>query len=114
LRGSLFITVVVLIGVVFISSVAAFWYFVVSEIEMRARGESMLRFRNRPVELIVATSLLCFGVGAGFYAYGSVKSLIYIRPLEAIVGGVLLAMWAAASRTYKFDDRLKRPQITRR
>lgn len=95
LSGSLFIAVSLLIGAVFASSVAAFWYFLVSEIEMRTRGESMLRVNNWPAELAVATVLLCFGAGTGFYAYGSIKSLIYVRPFEAIVGGSFLIIWAA-------------------
>jgi hypothetical protein len=95
--------VVVLTGVfdlAVLSSVALFWYFVVVEMEMRSRGDSLIRFNNRLLEgvKIVLCAFAAFGSLA--YAYWDGHRLLFIgepstsKTVDAIVGGALLLGWS--------------------
>ena len=73
-------------------SVAAFWYLVVTEIQMRRRGLSMLRPLSRLWASFVVVALFCFGAGVFTYACPSVSIAaqvprfarsIFVRPSPA-------------------------------
>jgi len=73
-------------------SVALFWYFVISEVEMRKRGASMIRFRNRAAEIFAIIVLFASGVGAIRYAWTDGMLLAHIRgsKFEIVAGGLCL------------------------
>jgi hypothetical protein len=60
----------ILIIALFLSSMALFWYFVATEIELRRQGKSGLRFTGTFKESLAVGILFLFGALALFYAYG--------------------------------------------
>lgn len=93
LRGAPFMLIVLIVAVVFLSSVALFWYFVVNEIEMRRRGKSLLRFSGWSKQLFMTAILFSFGIGAAFKAYGEARALWYSGRGEGVFNGVFLVAW---------------------
>jgi hypothetical protein len=98
LTGLIFVVAAITFSGLVLSSVAVFWYFFVTEIEMRRRGKSMLMLSRLPKQLSVTVVLLLFGVGALIYAYTSA-----VRPSghlnineDKIPGGVILFAWGIA------------------
>jgi len=61
-----------------LSSMALFWYFVATEIEMRRQGKSRLRFAGTVKGSLAVAVLFVFGTAALFYAYRT--SLDWISP----------------------------------
>jgi hypothetical protein len=56
-------------GIVFLASVALFWYLVVREIELRLQGKSLLRFSSRFWSFVTILVLFCLGAGALISGY---------------------------------------------
>lgn len=75
------------------SSVALFWYLVVSEIAMRRHGKTLLSFSTFLWQLLTVVILLCCGVGATFYSYWVSRPIWYARPTDAILSGFFPAIW---------------------
>jgi hypothetical protein len=96
LRGALFAAAVLVVAALLASSVALFWYFVLTEIEMRRHGKSMLRLTGWFKELFIASLLFCFGAGSILHAYAYTRSLFHVRPAEAVLGGFFLLAWGVA------------------
>jgi hypothetical protein len=103
--GSVLTVGTLALGIVFLSSVALFWYLVVREIELRRQGKSLLRFSGwiRPLFSIIV--LFCIGVGAVISAYldGSHQFPFMIRNGSSTIGWfltilpeVFLLVWAIA------------------
>jgi hypothetical protein len=88
-------SIAIVAAVLLTSTVALFWYFVLSEIEMRRHGKSMLRFRRRPVEVAALAVLFISGIGAIRYAWTDGLLLVHIHgsKIEAFVGGLVLLIW---------------------
>jgi hypothetical protein len=94
-------------GALVVSGVALFWYFVVTEAEVRRHGKSMLRFSGAFKELLTVTLMFLLGVGAFIYAYNSRLSWIpHARSRGTVVelaaaiadqflGGLILITWGA-------------------
>lgn len=93
LHGVFFAMAVILVGSLLCSTVALLWYFVMTEIEMRRHGKSMLRPTGWFKKLLIAGLLFCFGVGTIIHAYFYAKSFFYFRPSQAVLGGFLLLAW---------------------
>ena len=87
-------TFAILAGLVFLSTVALFWYFVVAEIQLRAQGKSRLRCSTLAKQVFMTTGLVCFGTGAIFVAYDQLKPLWHVSWREMALRGVFLAVWA--------------------
>jgi len=84
--------------------IALLWYLLITEVEMRRHGKSMLRFSRRWKELLAVAILLLFGAGAFIKAYNIGSPVIhgrisYIRlfPVAArwdeVVGMLILMAW---------------------
>lgn len=95
LTGVLGWSIAIVDAVLLILIDALFWYFVLSEIEMRRHGKSMLRFKRHPVEVLVLAILFASGVGAIRYAYtdGVLLMQIHGSKIEAFIGGFFLLVW---------------------
>jgi hypothetical protein len=74
-------------------SVAAFWYLVVTEIQMRRRGLSMLRPLSRLWASFVIVALFCFGAGVFTYAYVASRPLWYVARRGAVLSGLFPTIW---------------------
>jgi hypothetical protein len=105
-RGPLATVMYVLFGVALTISVAAFWYFVVTEVEKRARGLSVLRPSNSLGTVISVIVLLCFGAGAVWYAYMASRPLWYVARSGAILTGVLPTIWGCVFFCMAIQDLL--------
>jgi hypothetical protein len=72
-----------------------FWYFVLTEIGMRIRGESMLRFKRRSVEMVALAVLFVSGICAIRNAYTEGMQLMNIHgsKIEALLGSLVLVIW---------------------
>jgi hypothetical protein len=91
-----------------LTSTAAFWYFVVVEVEMRRRNASYLRFSGRLLERLKATAMILVGVGAAVFALWDGRRLVVLDQVnrhhlfrssvlaDALIGGLFLVGWAAA------------------
>lgn len=62
--GVVFLALVLVVGFVFLSSVALFWYLVVREIELRIQRKSLLKFTGTIRPMLASAVLFCTGVGA--------------------------------------------------
>jgi hypothetical protein len=91
--GTLHAVGTILVALLLVSSAALFWYLVAVEIEMRSRGESMLRPSGWYSGLAAVAGLCCFGAGAAFYGYVVSRPLWYARPVDAVIEGSLPAIW---------------------
>lgn len=85
-------------------AIALLWYLVVTEIEMRRHGKSILRFSGWWKELLAVTMLFLFGAGAFIKAYriGStivhrripdIRLLLAIARWDEILGMLILTAW---------------------
>ena len=76
-------------------SVGVFWYFVVTEVELRSRGSSMLRSGKLLRDGCLWLAFSVFGMAAIYYAYADGTLLLRIRGsiAEALVGGLFLVTW---------------------
>jgi hypothetical protein len=94
-KGPLFVIVLVIVGVLLISSVGAFWYFIVSEIEMRSQGKSMLRSSRPLAQASISAVFLGFGFWALFVAGSGHFFSIGIRNLDLymLLRGLILLAW---------------------
>ena len=102
-----------------LTSTAAFWYFVVVEVERRKRGSSCLRFSSRSIETVKATVLILLGIGAAVYAFWDGNRLVKfdlanrhyyfwaVTVADALVGGLLLLGWAMAFIAIGVQDIVK-------
>jgi hypothetical protein len=97
--------IVLVFDLALLASVAALWYFVVVEIQMRRYGNSLIRFSGRRAELLKIVILVVAGVGAIAYACWDGHRLLELGQLnrhalywssmvDAAVGGLFLAIWA--------------------
>jgi hypothetical protein len=59
--------------------IALLWYLLITEVEMRRHGKSVMRFSSRWKELLVVTILFLFGAGALVRAYTIASSVIHGR-----------------------------------
>lgn len=98
------------------TSTAAFWYLVMVEVEMRKRKSSRLRFSGRHLEKLKAVVLILIGVGAAAFALwdghdlivrSRIHSLYWSSLVDALIGGLFLALWAAALVTMGAQDILR-------
>ena len=115
-------TILVVSDLAILTSTAAFWYFVVGEVEMRKRKASCLRFSGRFMERIKATIMILVGVGAAVYALWDGHRLVVLDQInrhhlfwssvvaDAVIGGVFLVGWAAALITIGVQDIVKAPE----
>jgi hypothetical protein len=99
-----------------LTSAAAFWYFVVVEVEMRRRKASCLRFSGRFMERTKATVMILVGIGAAVYALWDGHRLVVLDQMnrhhlfwsgvvaDALIGGIFLVGWAAALITIGVQD----------
>lgn len=101
---------------------AAFWYFVVVEVEMRKRKASCLRFSGRFMERLKATVMILVGVGAAVFALWDGHRLVVFDQInrhhlfwssvvaDALIGGFFLVGWAAALITIGVQDIVRTPE----
>jgi len=99
-----------------LTSLAAFWYLVVVEVEMRKRKASCLRFSGRLMERLKATVMILIGVGAAVYAlWDGYRQLVVLDQInrlhlwrsfvvDTLTGGLLLIGWAAVLITIGVQD----------
>lgn len=99
-----------------LASTAAFWYFVVVEVEMRKHGASCLRFSGRHLEKLKAVVLILIGIGAAIFALWDGRRLVVLDQVnrhhlfwssvvaDALIGGLFLFGWAAALITIGAQD----------
>jgi hypothetical protein len=109
--GVLFWVLTITVSILFLSSIALFWYFVVREVELRRRRDTLLRF---PGTLVPTVSMLVFflvGVSALVYAYMQSKSelslvwrngstvglFLVLLPDVFLVAWAIVLIWAAVS-----------------
>jgi hypothetical protein len=92
-KGLLFVPALIVVAALLASSVAVFWYFVLTEVEMRRHGRSMLRFNGWFKEISVAGFLFCFGSGTLLHAYSYATSTFYFHPIEVVFGAFFLVAW---------------------
>jgi len=103
-----------------LTSIAAFWYFVVVEVEMRKRKTSCLRFSGQFMERLKATVMILIGVGAAVYAlWDGYRQLVVLDQInrmhlfwssfvvDTLIGGLLLIGWAAALITIGVQDMVR-------
>ncbi len=103
-----------------LTSIAAFWYLVVVEVEMRKRKTSCLRFSGRLMERVKATVMILIGVGAAVYAlWDGYRQLVVLDQInrmhlfwssfvvDTLIGGLLLIGWAAALITIGVQDMVR-------
>jgi hypothetical protein len=87
--------------------IALLWYLLITEVEMRRHGKSMLRFSRWWKELLAVAILLLFAAGAFVKAYGIGSTIIhgrlsYLRLFLAvarwneILGMLILTAWGVA------------------
>jgi hypothetical protein len=79
-------------GIVFLVSVALFWYLVVREIELRLQGKSLLRFLSRLWSFVTILVLFCLGAGALISAYLDGRKQIPFMLRNGSVIGLFLAI----------------------
>jgi magnesium-transporting ATPase (P-type) len=103
-------------GALVVSSVALFWYFVITEAQMRRHHKSMLRFSGAFKESLTVTLMFVLGVGALIYAYNSRLSWIpHARSqgsalelaaaiTDQFLGGLVLITWGAVLIGLAVDD----------
>ena len=93
--GTTFVVVTALSAVALMSIIWLFWYLVVTEVELRKRGETLLRLRGFISESIKITALLLMGLAAFAYAYRDGELLLRLgrSKVDAILGGLFLAAW---------------------
>ncbi len=99
-----------------LTSTAAFWYFVVVEVEMRKRKASCLRFSGRHMERLKATVMILIGLSAAIYALWDGHRLVVLDRVnrhglfwsvvvaDALIGGLFLVGWAVALITMGVQD----------
>jgi hypothetical protein len=85
--------VTISVAILLALSVALFWYLVVTEIEMRTHGRSMLRFSGWLKKGTTLIVLLSFGIGSLVYGYVESWPLRHARPTEAVLVGIFPAIW---------------------
>src|SRR5262249_782436 len=65
-----------LLGLAIVTSIASFSYLVVTEVELRSQGRSLIRFSSGTLEMVKAVVLAALGVSGMVYAYwGSSRQL---------------------------------------
>ena len=105
-KGVAFVIAVIVTGAVLLTSVAAFWYVVVREIEARSAGTPFLTFRNRFAEALKVFLFCAIGVTSVTFAYKDTASLLRFgrSALDLILGGIFLVVWAAILIGLSFRD----------
>jgi len=112
---SVFITAGVLAFVAAAASVAWFWNFVMIEVHRRKRGDSLIRFSKRSVELLKVAGIATAGITAIAFAVWDGRRLLLLGEVnrwtlywssmvDAIVGGLFLAIWAAILIRVAIED----------
>jgi hypothetical protein len=84
-------------------SIGLFWQFVVVEVQLRIRGQSLIRFPNRIVESGKLVIFFFGGIGTLFYAYTEAirpsehgLARYGLWPVEIALTALFLAIWGAA------------------
>jgi hypothetical protein len=92
---SLFVAEVMIAAILFLASVAAFWYFVTVEIEMRTQGHSMLMFSTLPKQLSVSGVMLLFGLLAVWEMFSGKFASLGLLNMDSyrIARGLILFAW---------------------
>jgi hypothetical protein len=117
--GSAAAVLTAVVDLAVLMSTAAFWYFVVIEVEMRKRKGSYLRLSGRLVERLKATMMILVGVGAAVFALWDGHRLVLLDQVnrhglfwssvvaDALIGGLFLSAWAAAFITIGIQDMVR-------
>jgi hypothetical protein len=91
------------IALTLFASIGLFWYFVVVEVQLRIRGQSLMRFSNRIMESGKVAILFFGGIGTFFYGYteairASQHGLARygLWPVEIALTVFFLATWGTA------------------
>lgn len=109
LSGILLAVVMILSGLIFASSIAAFWYFVVREIGARRHGRSIVTCSSHPKQLLMTGVWCVVGLSSLLYAYVDGRAHWYVRGRqgEEVVGAILLVMWGAGFIGISIHDLLR-------
>lgn len=90
-QGFLFAVIKISVGAALVLSLAAFWYLVMVEIEMRMHGHSMLRFSGLANQCLLSAVIFVLGIVAIIYAY-----LNWSLRLDRVLGTMILVAWGLA------------------
>jgi hypothetical protein len=106
IRGACLAIGTTLFGLALLPSVGLFWYFIVTELTMRTRGSSKLRFRSLIAESVVLVVLFVMGAGTVLYAISDRASWQHVASgrIDATLGNVFLLMWGIAFFTISVVD----------
>jgi hypothetical protein len=101
-------------------SIGLFWYFVVVEVQLRMRGQSLMRFSNRIVESVKVVGLFFGGIGTFFYGYTETirpsqhgLARFGLWPAEIVLTVFFLAIWGTAFIGISIYDLRKWPTTMR-
>jgi hypothetical protein len=104
---------------VLLASTAAFWYFIIVEVEMRKRRASCFRFSGRLMEKLKATVMILIGLSAAVYAFWDGHRLVILDQVnrhylfwsavvaDALIGGLILIGWAVVLITMGVQDMVR-------
>jgi hypothetical protein len=93
-NGVVFDTLTLVGGLLFLSTIAIFWYLLVREAELRRSGKSLLKSSRSSVQVAVSVVIITLGMIAAFRSYSEVTVLWYSRRAEGVLNGFFLACWA--------------------
>jgi hypothetical protein len=86
---------VVALAILVLSSVAAFWYYAVLEMQLRQQGRSCLRFDSPGKQILVSCVMLLFGLVA--IAYAGYIARFALNPAnvqwDRVIYAIVLCVW---------------------